>query len=98
MIEDNEKAVRDITAVNDQKKKGTDDETGTKTKKTIYIFADEKKCEKKHPGIPCAANDGPHYPCYLDSGPFVKKCDSCKALLLAKESSSLCCRLRSLQL
>ena len=88
--------MRDIATANE---KSTRVESGkTKpTAKTASILSDERECDKKHPNIPCAANDGPHYPAYLDSGAFDKRCDSCKALLLASEilhskSSSICCR------
>ena len=90
VIEDNDRATRDNAAINDSLRKIY--ETPEKTKdKQQFIFADEKKCEQKHPGMPCAANDGPHYPDYLDSKGFTKLCGYCKALLLPSETPSMCC-------
>ena len=91
LIEDNEQTIRDNTSVNDSLKKiyGTSDKSKNDVQR--FIFADLRNCDKKHPGIPCAGFDGPHYPAYLDSGSFSRKCPFCNALLLQSEKSALCC-------
>ena len=91
LIDDNDQATRDNAVTNDSIRKiyGTSDKA--KGDKQKFIFADEKKCEQKHPGMPCAANDGPHYPNYLDSRGVIKTCGYCKALLLPTETPSICC-------